>query len=256
MLAVLSPAKTLDTSPTHLTLVSQPAHLDQSERLVEVLRQYSQDELGELMSISDKLARLNHERYQDFHTPFDRENAKQALLSFKGDTYRDMGIEELTDRDFEYAQRHLRILSGLYGVLRPLDLMQPYRLEMGTKLETSRGKTLYQFWGDRITDQLNTDLSEIGSDVLVNLASNEYFKAIQVGRLRARVVQPVFKDYRKGRYIIISFFAKKARGAMAAFMIRERIESPEGLEHFAYGGYRYSERDSSETRLVFLRRED
>jgi cytoplasmic iron level regulating protein YaaA (DUF328/UPF0246 family) len=256
MLAVLSPAKTLDTSPTHLTLASQPAHLDQSERLVEVLRPYSAGELGELMSISDRLARLNHQRYADFHTPFDRENAKQALLTFKGDTYRDMGLEDFTDRDFEYAQRHLRILSGLYGVLRPLDLIQAYRLEMGTKLETSRGKNLYEFWGDRITDQLNADLSEIGSDVLVNLASNEYFKSVKVGRLAARVIQPVFKDYRKGRYIIISFFAKKARGAMAAFMIRERIESPAGLEHFGYGGYRFSEGDSDETQLVFLRRED
>lgn len=254
MLIVLSPAKTLDwTSPLRTKTYTTPAFLDQSESLVENLRDYDLDGLKSLMKISDKIATLNAERYAQFTTPFSPENARQALLAFKGDSYLDFAIEQYDEEDFAYAQQHLRILSGLYGLLRPLDLIQPYRLEMGTKLKNERGKNLYAFWGDRLRRALAEDLAAQGDDILINLASNEYFKSVAAGQLDADIVTPVFKDLKGGQYKIISFFAKKARGQMARFIIERELNDPDGLKTFKVDGYRYNRGESSARELVFTR---
>lgn len=254
MLMVISPAKTLDydTPPTtkHFTL---PEHLDHAEQLIDQLRELSPQQVSELMHLSDKLAALNVARYGSWTPDFTQENAKQALLAFKGDVYTGLSADDFSEQDFKFAQRHLRMLSGLYGVLRPLDLMQPYRLEMGTKLANPRGKDLYAFWGERISDWLNQALADQGDDVLLNLASNEYFGAVKRKALNARVIEVDFKDLKNGQYKIISFYAKKARGLMSRYVIKERIEQPEQLKAFTYDGYRYSADHSSEDHLVFLR---
>lgn len=256
MLMVISPAKTLDydTPPTTQSF-TQPEHLDQAKELIEQLRTLSPQQISELMHLSDKLATLNVARYGSWSEHFTPDNAKQALLAFKGDVYTGMNANDFSQQDLEYAQDHLRILSGLYGVLRPLDLMQPYRLEMGTKLSNARGKDLYAFWGERISGWLNAALAAQGDDVLLNLASNEYFGAVKRSALKARVIDVDFKDMKNGQYKIISFYAKKARGLMTRYVIKERVEQPEQLKEFCYDGYRYSSRDSSVDRLVFLRDE-
>lgn len=254
MLMVISPAKTLDyETPATTSRFTLPQHLDDSQRLIEQLRELSPQQVSELMHLSDKLAALNVARYASWSPETTTENAKQALLAFKGDVYTGMAAWEFDEDELEFAQRHLRMLSGLYGVLRPLDLMQPYRLEMGTRLANARGKDLYAFWGERISLALNEALRAQGDDVLLNLASNEYFGAVQRKALDARVIDVDFKDLKNGQYKIISFHAKKARGLMARYVIRERIESPAALERFDYQGYRFSEADSSSDRLVFLR---
>ncbi|MCQ4315144.1 peroxide stress protein YaaA [Stutzerimonas zhaodongensis] len=254
MLMVISPAKTLDyDTPPSTRRFTQPEHLDHSQQLIDQLRELSPQQISELMHLSDKLAALNVARYGSWNADFNPDNAKQALLAFKGDVYTGLNASDFTEDDFEFAQRHLRMLSGLYGVLRPLDLMQPYRLEMGTKLNNSRGKDLYAFWGDRISQWLNEALAAQGDDVLLNLASNEYFGAVKRQALNARIIEVDFKDMKNGQYKIISFYAKKARGLMSRYVIKERIEDPEKLKDFNYDGYCYSADDSSAEHLVFLR---
>ncbi|NVK39835.1 MAG: peroxide stress protein YaaA [Oceanospirillaceae bacterium] len=253
MLTVISPAKTLDyDTPPTTDRHTQPEWLDQSQLLIDELRTLSVQDVAGLMKLSDKLASLNVARYESWSRPFSPDNAKQALLAFKGDVYTGLDAETLSDEDLAFAQQHLRMLSGLYGLLKPLDLMQPYRLEMGTKLGNARGKDLYAFWGSRLTDALNAELG--GSEpVLVNLASNEYFKSIQPKALKARLITPVFKDWKNGQYKIISFYAKKARGLMARYIIRNRIEDPEQLKGFDLEGYRFDPETSKGDTWVFIR---
>lgn len=254
MLMVISPAKTLDyTSPLATKEFSLPRYLEQSSQLIEVLRKLSPNELAELMKLSDKLAGLNVARFTEWQPDFTVENAKQAILAFRGDVYTGLDADSLSAADFKYAQKHLRILSGLYGVLRPLDLMQPYRLEMGTKLENPNGHNLYEFWGERITESLNQCLKEQKASVLLNLASNEYFKAVKPKQLDATLIDVDFKDLKNGQYKIISFYAKKARGMMARYVIQNKIDSVAGLKNFTEQGYYYSAEQSKPNHLVFLR---
>ena len=254
MLMVISPAKTLDyTSPVVTNRFTQPEHLEHSQQLIEQLRQLTPAQIAELMSLSDPLAGLNAARFASWLQPFTEENARQALLAFKGDVYTGLHAEDFSDADFDFAQQHLRMLSGLYGVLRPLDLMQPYRLEMGTKLANARGKDLYAFWGERITGWLNQALAEQGDSVLLNLASNEYFSAVKRKALQARIIDTEFRDLKNGQYKIISFYAKKARGLMARYVIKNRIRDPQALQQFDLQGYRYCAEQSGVDKLVFLR---
>jgi hypothetical protein len=255
MLMVISPAKKLDFSDEtrYTAQYSQPGHLDAAQVLIDTLAARTPAEIAELMDLSPKLAELNAERYRSFRQPFTPGTAKQALLAFKGDVYLSFTLGEYQDGDFAFAQRHLRILSGLYGVLRPLDLIQPYRLEMGTALPTGSGKNLYEFWGGRIADALNEALAEAGGSTLVNLASDEYFKSVQRKRLQARVITPVFKEWRKGKLQSIFLYAKQARGAMADYAIRFRIAEPEALKDFTGMGYRYAPEASDADTWVFAR---
>ena len=256
MLMVISPAKTLDyDTPPVIEQSTQPRFVEHSVELIEVLREKSPQEIAKLMSLSDKLASLNVARYGSWERESTPQNAKQALLAFKGDVYTGLNAEDFSTDDFAFAQQHLRMLSGLYGLLRPLDLMQPYRLEMGTKLVNPRGKDLYTFWGERISQWLNEDLEAQGDQVLLNLASQEYFGAVKPKALTARVIDTVFKDQKNGQYKIISFYAKKARGLMARYVIKERLQDPEGLKDFNLDGYRFDAVSSSENQLVFLRDE-
>jgi cytoplasmic iron level regulating protein YaaA (DUF328/UPF0246 family) len=254
MLMVISPAKTLDYDTLPATQrYTQPEHLAHAQDLINQLRDLSPAQIAELMHLSDKLAGLNAARFGSWTPKFTPDNAKQALLAFKGDVYTGLHAEDFSEADFDFAQNHLRMLSGLYGVLRPLDLMQPYRLEMGTKLANPRGKDLYAFWGERISGWLNQALAAQGDEVLLNLASNEYFSAVQRKALNARVIDTEFKDLKNGQYKIISFYAKKARGLMARYVIKERLKNPEGLKDFNDQGYAYSSTLSSPNKLVFLR---
>lgn len=257
MLMLISPAKTLDfESPAKTKQATQAAFLQDAEVLVDGLRALNPMKMSELMGISPELGDLNYGRMLNWHLPFNADNAKQAILAFKGDVYTGMDAESFKADDFKFAQRHLRILSGLYGVLRPLDLIQPYRLEMGTRFKTPRGDNLYDFWGDRITDALNQDLKKMKSGLLVNLASNEYFKAVKPKQLDADVITPVFRDYKNGQYKIISFFAKKARGMMAAYICKNRITTAKDLQGFNRAGYRFDRKASTKpNELVFLRDE-
>src|SRR5690554_6668783 len=256
MLMVISPAKTLDYETAPATQRhTLPRHLEHSKELIEVLRDKSPQEIAKLMSISDKLAALNVARFGSWSETFTTDNSKQALLAFKGDVYTGIHAEDFSEEGFDFAQQHLRMLSGLYGILRPLDLMQPYRLEMGTKLANSRGKDLYTFWGNHITEWLNQELAEQGNGVLLNLASQEYFGAVKPKALKGRLIETVFKDQKYGQYKIISFYAKKARGLMARYVIKERLQDPEGLKDFNLDGYRYDQASSSPDKLVFLRDE-
>ena len=256
MLMVISPAKTLDyDTPPAIEQSTQPRFVEHSVELIDVLREKSPQDIAKLMSLSDKLASLNVARYGSWERESTPQNAKQALLAFKGDVYTGLNAEDFSTDDFAFAQQHLRMLSGLYGLLRPLDLMQPYRLEMGTKLVNPRGKDLYTFWGERISQWLNEDLEAQGDQVLLNLASQEYFGAVKPKALTARVIDTVFKDQKNGQYKIISFYAKKARGLMARYVIKERLQDPEGLKDFNLDGYRFDPASSSENQLVFLRDE-
>jgi len=255
MLAVISPAKKLDfETPSKDLPVQQCQLLNQAQQLIERCKQLSPSDIASLMKLSDKLAGLNAARFGQWQTPFTLDNAKQAIFSFKGDVYVGLDAETLSEDDLAFAQDHLRILSGLYGLLRPLDLMQAYRLEMGTKLDNERGKNLYEFWGSLITDCLNQTLKDNNSKILVNLASTEYFKAVKTKNINAQIITPVFKDYKNGQYKIISFYAKKARGLMVRYMIDKRVEKPQQLEQFNYDGYAYDSSLSSDTTMVFTRR--
>lgn len=257
MLAVLSPAKSLDfATPVTTRKASQPRLLDEASGLIAVMRTKSPDEVASLMGISPELAQLNVERYADFTTPFTRRNARPAVLAFNGDVYQGMAAgSRFDERDFTEAQKTLRILSGLYGVLRPLDLMQPYRLEMGTRLRTERGTGLYDWWGDEVTDLLREDLAASpGAEVLVNLASDEYFSVVKPARLGARIISPRFEDQAPdGSYKVISFFAKRARGEMAAWLVADRSRSAGALKRFDAAGYRYVPELSSADVPVFRR---
>ena len=254
MLMVISPAKTLDfETPPTTERFTQPQYLDHSQELISQLRELAPAQIAELMHLSDKLAGLNAARFGSWTPDFTPENAKQALLAFKGDVYTGLQAETLSEDQLDYAQKHLRMLSGLYGLLRPLDLMQPYRLEMGTRLANARGKDLYAFWGTRISEWLNEALADQGDDLLLNLASTEYFSAVKRSALNARIIDTEFKDLKNGQYKIISFYAKKARGMMSRFVIEERIESPEALRAFDVQGYRYNAELSTPSKLVFLR---
>lgn len=254
MLHVISPAKTLDfDTPPTTERHSQPRFLDHSQELIEQLRKLSPVQVSKLMSISDKLGDLNARRFLEWQLPFTPLNAKQAVLAFKGDVYTGMEADTFAPADLDQAQSRLRILSGLYGLLRPLDLIQPYRLEMGTGFANKRGKNLYHFWGDLITDQLNAELAERSDKQLVNLASNEYWGAVNTKKLNVEVITPVFKDRKNGQYKIISFFAKKARGMMSAYIVRNRLEYAEQLKDFDTGGYAYNPAMSSPSEWVFTR---
>ncbi|HDZ08637.1 peroxide stress protein YaaA [Pseudohongiella sp.] len=256
MLLVLSPAKSLDfDKPVPTGKFTQPDYLDDSAQLIKTLRQKSPEELSALMHISAKLGELNFERNLNWQTPFDTSNARQAIYAFTGDVYLGLDAHALTQKDMAYAQNHVRILSGLYGLLRPLDLMQPYRLEMGTSLQHGDNRNLYEFWGTRLSESLNTAMNGHKNRVLLNLASNEYFRSVDKKVLNADIVSPVFRDYKNGQYKIISFFAKKARGMMAAHVIRNRIDSLAGIREFDMAGYRFSEKDSTIQAPVFLRKQ-
>jgi cytoplasmic iron level regulating protein YaaA (DUF328/UPF0246 family) len=251
---VISPAKTLDyETPPATPRFTQPEHLDHAQDLIQQLRDFTPAQIAELMHLSDKLAGLNAARFGSWERPFNPSNAKQALLAFKGDVYTGLNAEDFSEADFDFAQIHLRMLSGLYGVLRPLDLMQPYRLEMGTKLANPRGNNLYDFWGERISGWLNEALAAQGDELLLNLASNEYFSAVKRKALNAQIIDTEFKDLKNGQYKIISFYAKKARGLMARYVIKERLTNPAGLKDFTYEGYAYSSAQSTPSKLVFLR---
>ncbi|WP_297797068.1 peroxide stress protein YaaA [uncultured Marinobacter sp.] len=255
MLMVISPAKTLDyESPLATETFSQPDFLDDACELVDQLKTLEPHQVSNLMNISDKLGQLNADRFQQWHTPFTPENARQAILAFKGDVYTGLDAESFSDKEFEFAQKHLRMLSGLYGVLKPLDLMQPYRLEMGTKFENTRGKDLYAFWGGRITGELNRLLAE-DDGVLVNLASNEYFKSVRKKDLKGRLITPQFKDWKNGQYKMISFYAKKARGLMCRYAIQNGITQADDLKGFNLEGYYFCEEQSDEKNWLFLRDE-
>lgn len=257
MLIVVSPAKSLDyESPLATTAFTRPQMLDRSAELIDVMRTKTPEQVGTLMSISPSLAQLNVDRYRDFELPFTKRNARQALLAFNGDVYEGMAARStFTEDDFAHAQKAFRILSGLYGLLRPLDLIMPYRLEMGTRLATTKGKDLYDFWGDEITDALRVALKKSPGDrVLVNLASQEYFSSVRPSKLGAPVVSPVFLDRKDGgEPKIISFFAKKARGLMSSWLLRERVASINAIEGFAGAGYSFDAARSTPQRPVFIR---
>ncbi|WP_448211480.1 peroxide stress protein YaaA [Colwellia sp. MEBiC06753] len=257
MLIVVSPAKNLDyESPLATNEFSQPELLDHSQALIDVCKTLTPADISSLMGVSDKIAGLNAARFGQWQTPFNSDNARQAVLAFNGDVYTGLDAASFTDKDFIFAQQHLRILSGLYGLLKPLDLMQAYRLEMGTKLANPRGDNLYQFWGDIITDKVNEALAAQGDDVLINLASTEYFKSVKKKQLKATVITPSFKDWKNGQYKMISFFAKKARGLMARYIIENQLTSVEQLKGFDVAGYEFNESLSKGNDLVFTRKQE
>ncbi len=256
MLIVVSPAKTLDfESKPKSSINSIPDFLDDSQFLINQLKKFKSQDLIDLMGVSQKIADLNVKRFKSWKKPFTTENAKQAILAFKGDVYAGLDAETMKANDFKFAQKHLRILSGLYGLLYPMDLMQPYRLEMGKKLTTKRGKNLYEFWGDKITEALNQQLKKLKSDSLINLASNEYFKSVKPKLLNAKVVTPTFKDYKNGDYKMISFFAKKARGSLSRYVIDNRITNPEDMKSFDVDGYKFNKKYSKDNNWVFTRKQ-
>ncbi len=252
MIVVLSPAKKLDfDTPAPTTKFTQIEDLEKPKRLIKELRKCEPEEISKLMKLSDELTKLNVKRYKEFKTPFNLKNAKQALFAFKGDTYVGLDAETMGEKEIKYAQDHVRILSGLYGLLSPLDLMQPYRLEMGTKFSCGESKNLYEFWRADITENLNKILKK--EKVLVNCASNEYFKAINTKELQGQVITPAFKEKKGSEYKMVGFFAKKARGMMARYLVDNRIDKPEGLLEFNMDGYKYNKKLSTKLEPVFTR---
>lgn len=257
MLIFLSPAKSLDyKTPPHIATYTQPAFLEQSATLIRQLRKLSPADIANLMDLSDPLALLNFNRYAEWTAEFTPDNAKQAILAFDGDVYDGFSAKTLSADDLDFAQKQVRILSGLYGILKPLDLIQPYRLEMGTKFLNEGGKDLYAFWGERLLNTINDELAEMSRPVAVNLASEEYFKAAVGRKINGTVIQPVFEDWKNGKYKIISFFAKRARGLMTRYATLNRLTDPEGLKDFDYDGYVYEPSVSDEKSWVFRRRQD
>jgi cytoplasmic iron level regulating protein YaaA (DUF328/UPF0246 family) len=255
MLIVLSPAKTLDfESPIKVNKTTEPDFIPRSAELISTLRTMPPAQIGSLMSISDSLAQLNVARYASWSKKFTPDNSRPAMLAFDGDVYEGLDARSLSARQLDWAQKHLRILSGLYGLLRPLDLMQPYRLEMGTRLATKRGKDLYAFWGDQITEALNESLTVAKAQALVNLASEEYFKSVKPAKLDRPVITPVFEEWKGGGYKIVSFFAKRARGLMARYAIENKLTKPEQLKDFDSEGYGFDAKASNESRWIFRRR--
>lgn len=255
MLFLLSPAKSLDFEPAAAAVPhTEPLFVNQSAKLIKVLKTKAPQEIASLMDLSDNLAALNVARYQAWSSKFTAMNAKQAMLAFDGDVYDGLVAKTLKPAQLNWAQDHVCILSGLYGVLRPLDWMQAYRLEMGTSLITDSGKNLYQFWGAQLSEYLNSRLAMDRTPVVVNLASQEYFKAVDKKVLKARVIECVFEDWKSGQYKIISFFAKRARGLMARFAIEHKIGTPAGLKKFDVDGYQFAPEASAPDRLVFRRK--
>lgn len=254
MLIVVSPAKKLDYDTPPTTKKSTlPAFLDQSQILIDQLRQYSAIDLAELMHLSMNLAELNFDRYEQWQQEVDPATGKQCVLAFKGDVYQGLDAESFSAKDLDFAQQHLRILSGLYGLLRPLDLMRPYRLEMGTKLQNERGKNLYEFWGERITDAINEQLKKQGDDVLINLASNEYFKSVKPKLVKGRIITPQFKEKKNGQFKMIGVYAKKARGLLSRYVLLNRLENPEDIKSFDVDDYAFNTTLSKGDNWVFTR---
>ena len=256
MLALISPAKTLDyESALPTDIHTLPRLLEHSQELIDVSRHLSATDIANLMSVSEKIAKLNVERFNDWQPEFNFSNARQALFAFKGDVYTGLDAYALGEQAIAYAQQHLRMLSGLYGLLRPLDLMMPYRLEMGTKLKNPRGHNLYEFWGENITQLINADLEQANSELLVNIASDEYYKSVKPGKIKAQIIKPVFLDQKNGKYKVISFYAKKARGLMARYIVENRLNQAEDLKSFNLDGYYYDAESSLKGELVFKRDE-
>jgi len=256
MLIVLSPAKSLDyKTPFKVKTTTLPEFVTESAKLITELKKLSPQDLANLMGLSDQLAALNVGRYQDWSKKFTEENSKPAIYAFNGDVYEGFDVQTLNAKALDFAQNHLRILSGLYGALRPLDLMQPYRLEMGTAFKNIRGKDLYAFWGERVTDSLKKLLEQEKKPVLLNLASEEYFKVLQPKSLGCPVISPVFQDGKDGKYKIISFYAKRARGLMARYVVENRITDPEDLKGFNLDGYKYFASESKLDKPLFRRPE-
>ena len=249
MLAIISPSKTQDFSECNIDSFTQTRQIDSSDELIGILKNKSKSQISKLMSLSEKLSALNFDRFQKFKLPFTLDNAKQAILAFKGDVYNGINAPELSSEDLEFAQGKVRMLSGLYGVVRPLDLIQPYRLEMGTKLSNAKGRDLYDYWGSEISSVLNDD----EPDLIINLASNEYFKAIDKKTLNANILDIVFKEKKGDSYKVIGIYAKRARGLMINYIIRNRLESPELLKDFSDEGYRFDKELSSDLSWVYLR---
>ena len=255
MLTLISPSKSLDfETPLPPHSPSEPRFLDDSQRLVDAVRKLSASKLMALMEISQKLADLNVARFKAFSLPMTPDNARPAMFAFDGDVYAGLKAYDLSQKDIAFAQDHLRILSGLYGLLRPLDLIQPYRLEMGLPFKVGRAKNLYAFWGDRLAQSLESDLAEHASPVIVNLASQEYASALPAKAVRGRMITPAFKELRNGKAQIVSFFAKQARGAMARFILTQRVDAADGLKDFSDGGYRYDAKLSDADHPVFTRK--
>ncbi len=255
MLIVISPAKTLDyETPSRTKTFTLPDYLDDSAELIHRMREFSALDIAELMHVSSKIAELNFDRFEAWNKNFTEKNAKQAVLAFKGDVYTGLDAESFSARDFKFVQTHLRILSGLYGLLRPLDLMQPYRLEMGSKLSNERGKNLYEFWGNTLTDGLNAQLKKIKSEYLINLASNEYFKAVKPKQINGEIITPAFKEYKNGDYKMISFYAKKARGLLSRYIIQNQLSDIEDIKSFDVEGYKFNKSLSKGNNWVFTRK--
>ena len=254
MLSVISPAKSLNfESISKKTESSLPLFLSKSKEIIEVVKKLNNKQIIDLMSVSQDLAQLNFDRFQNWSLPFNEENAKQAVFSFNGGVYKGLDINTFCSKDLRYAQNHLRIISGLYGLLKPLDLIQPYRLEMGTKLSIKASKNLYDFWKETITDSINQEIEKNRHQYLLNLASNEYFSSIDQKNINAEIINPVFKDFKNGEYKVISFFAKNARGLMASYQLKNKINSLDDLKAFNEQGYYYSEKMSLKSNLVFIR---
>lgn len=254
MLFIISPAKTLDyNSPISIQGQSDIPFLKESKQLVQVLKKYKADDIAKLMGVSTKIAHLNYDRFAQWKAPFLEGESRQALFAFKGEVYNGLDAYSLSQDKADYAQEHMRILSGLYGLLRPYDMILPYRLEMGTKLQTDKFKNLYEFWGDKITKNLQKAIEESGTSVLVNLASNEYFKSVNTKKIKSPIITPIFKEAKGDSYKVIAIFAKKARGLMSRYIIENKIENPEELKHFDKEGYFFNEELSTETELTFTR---
>lgn len=255
MLIVISPAKTLDyETPVKTKTFTLPDYLDDSAELIHRMREFSALDIAELMHVSSKIAELNFDRFEAWNKNFTEKNARQSVLAFKGDVYTGLDAESFSAKDFKFAQSHLRILSGLYGLLRPLDLMQPYRLEMGSKLSNERGKNLYEFWGNTLTEGLNAQLKKIKSEHLINLASNEYFKAVKPKQINGEVITPAFKEYKNGDYKMIGFYAKKARGMLSRYIIQNQLSDIEDIKSFDVEGYKFNKSLSKGNNWVFTRK--
>jgi len=254
MLTLISPAKKLDfDNPPKFKSHTKGVFLNESQELINQIKKLSAKEISGLMKLSDPLAQLNVARYKSFKLPFSSKNAKQAIYAFRGDVYQGFGADELNEKQMNFTQKNVRILSGLYGLLKPLDLMQAYRLEMGTKFQSTSGKDLYQFWGNKITEAINADLKKETKPVLLNLASSEYFKAVKKNNINAQIINPVFKDKKNDDYKIISFFAKRARGLMVRYIVDHEINDVESIKGFDYAGYKYNKKMSEGDNWVFTR---
>jgi len=254
MIIILSPSKTMNfEDQVTATKYSSPVFQREAQTLVQTLQQFKPEDIKKLMDVNDKIAELNYQRFQEFDLSFTPSSGRQALLAYRGDVYAGLDIANYSEQDLKFAQEQVRIISGLYGLVRALDVIQPYRLEMSNKLENPQGKDLYTFWGHKITDQIRKELQEHQNQILVNLASNEYYKAIDQDQFKQQLVTPVFKEYKDGKYKTIAIYAKKARGMMTDYIIQNKIEDPEGIKGFDYEGYQFNADLSSDREWTFTR---